>query len=157
MTISKSETTSDQSGLELSNLVRRRTGHVPTILRERLGVTGTMELLQRFESKVYENGCNALTAACNASRSLAILVHTICFALEQTRDDSCIPKHSSSVRNTSNKSTKHENRPSQHLRNIVTGCFPSTLLVKCFYFILTSVATREGFRAAQFLLRCWSV
>ena len=129
MTISKSETTSDQSGLELSNVVHRRTGHVPTILWERLGVTGTMEL----------------TAACNASRSHTILVHTICFALEQTRDDSCITKHSSSVRNTSNKSTKHENRPSQHLRNIVTGCFPSTLLVKCFYFILTSVATRKAF------------
>ena len=72
---------------------------MPTILWERLGVTGTMELLQRFESKVYENGCNALTAACNASRSQTILVHTICFALEQTRDDSCIAKHSSSVRN----------------------------------------------------------
>ena len=73
MTISKSETTSDQSGLELSNLVQRRIGHVPAILWERLGVTDTMELLQRFESKVYENGCNALTAACNASRSHAIL------------------------------------------------------------------------------------
>ena len=154
MTRSKSETTSDQSGLELSNLVHRRTGHVPTLLRERLGVTGTMVLLQRFKSKVYENGCNALTAACNASRSRPTLAHTMRFALEQTRDDSCITKHSSSVRNTSNKSTKHENRPSQHLRNIVTGCFPSTLLKKCFYFILTSVATRKGFRAAQFLLRC---
>ena len=154
MTRSKSETTSDQSGLELSNLVHRRTGHVPTIRRERLGVTGTMVLLQRFKSKVYENGCNALTAAYNASRSRATLAHTMRFALEQTRDDSCITKHSSSVRNTSNKSTKHENRPSQHLRNIVTGCFPSTLLVNCFYFILTSVATRKGFCAAQFLLRC---
>ena len=49
MTRSKSETTSDQSGLELSNLVHRRTGHVPTLLRERLGVTGTMVLLQRFK------------------------------------------------------------------------------------------------------------
>ena len=157
MTRSKSETTSDQSGLELSNLVYRRTGHVPTLLRERLGVTGTMVLLQRFKSKVYENGCNALTAPRNASRSRAALAHTMRFALEQTRDDSCISKHSSFVCNTSYKSMKHENRPSQHLRNIVTGCFPSTLLVKCFYFILTSVATREGFRAAQFLLRCWSV
>ena len=46
---------------------------MPTILWERLGVTGTMVLLQRFKSKVYENGCNALTAACNASRSHTIL------------------------------------------------------------------------------------
>ena len=108
-------------------------------------------------SLVYGRLYRNLYTALYTSRSHVILVHTICFALEQTRDDSCITKHSSSVRNTSNKSTKHENRPSQHLRNIVTGCFPSTLLVKCFYFILTSVATREGFRAAQFLLRCWSV
>ena len=36
MTSSKSETTSDQSGLEQSNLVLRRTGHAPTILWERL-------------------------------------------------------------------------------------------------------------------------
>ena len=87
-----------------------------TILWERLGVTGIMVLLQRFESKVYENGCTALTAACNASRSHAIIVHTIRFALEQTRDNWCISKHSNSVRNTSYKSTKHEIALSQHLR-----------------------------------------
>ena len=46
-------------------------------------VTGTMVLLQRFESKVYENGCNALTTACNATHSYAILVHSMRFALEQ--------------------------------------------------------------------------
>ena len=65
---------------------------MPTTLWERLGVTGTMVLLQRFKSKVYENGCNALTAACNAGRSHAILAHTMRFALEHTRDDSCITK-----------------------------------------------------------------
>ena len=69
--------------LEQSHLVLRRTGHVSTILWERLGVTVTMVLLQRFESKVYENGCNALTTACNASHSYVILVHTMHFALEQ--------------------------------------------------------------------------
>ena len=83
---------------------------MPTTLWERLGVTGTMVLLQRFKSKVYENGCNALTAACNASHSHAILAHTMRFALEQTRDDSCITKHSSFVCNTSYKSMKRENR-----------------------------------------------
>ena len=123
MTISKTETTSDQSGLELSNLVQR-TKHVSTILWERLGVTGTMELLQRFESKVYENGCNALTAACNTSRSHAILVHTIRFALEQTRDDSCITKPSNSMRNTSNKSKKHENCPVTTLEKYSNRLFP---------------------------------
>ena len=127
---------------------------MPTILWERLGVTGTMVLLQHFKLKVYENGCNALTTACNASRSHAILAHTMRFALEQTRDDSCITKHSSFVCNTSYKSMKHENRHDTALENIITGFIPSTLLVKRFHFILTSVATRKGLHAAQFLLRC---
>ena len=97
---------------------------MPTILWERLGVTGTMVLLQRFKSKVYENGCNALTAACNASRSHAILAHTMRFALEQTRDDSCITKHSSFVCNTSYKSMKHENRHVTTLEKYNNRLFP---------------------------------
>ena len=124
MTSSKSKTTTDQSGPELSNLVQRRTGHAPTILWERLGVTGTMVLLQRFKSKVYENGCNALTAACNASRSHVVLAHTMRFALEQTRDDSCITKHSSFVCNTSHKSMKHENRHVTTLEKYNNRLFP---------------------------------
>ena len=56
MTSSKSETTTDQSDPELSNLMQRRTGNVPTILWERLGVIGTMVVLQHFKSKEYENG-----------------------------------------------------------------------------------------------------
>ena len=95
-----------------------------TILWERLEVTGTMVLLQRFKSKVYENGCNALTAACNASRSHAILAHTMRFALEQTRDDSCITKHSSFACNTSYKSMKHENRHVTTLEKYNNRLFP---------------------------------
>ena len=55
-------------------------------------VTGTMVLLQHFESKVYENGCNALTTA---SHSYAILVHTMRFALEQkqTNETRKLPCH----------------------------------------------------------------
>ena len=83
--------------------------HVPTILRERLGVTGTTVLLQHFKSKVYENCCNALPAACNASCSHAILAHTMRFSLEQMLDNSCITKHSSFVCNTSYKSMEQEN------------------------------------------------
>ena len=86
---SESKTTPDQSGLKLSNLVQKRTGHVPIILWERLGVTGTMVLLQHFKSKVYKNGHNTLTVACNASRSHVILVHTKHFTLEQMQDDLC--------------------------------------------------------------------
>ena len=97
---------------------------MPTILWERLGVIGSMVPLQRFESKVYENDCNALTATCNASCSHAIIVHTIRFALEQTRDDSCITKHSNSVRNTSYKSMKHENRPVTILEKYSNRLFP---------------------------------
>ena len=83
-----------------------------------------MVLLQHFESKVYGNGCNALTAACNASRSHAILVHTMRFTLEQTRDNSCIMKHSNSVCNTSNKSTKHESRHVTTLEKYSNRLFP---------------------------------
>ena len=123
---------------------------MPTILWERLGVTGTMVLLQRFKSKVYENGCNALTAASNASRSHAILAHTMRFALEQTRDDSCITKHSSFVCNTSYKSMKHEKRHVTTLEKCNNRLFP-------FHIVGEALPLHIDERSNQKRLTCCSI
>ena len=47
--------------------------------------TGAMVLLQHFESKVYENSCNALTAACNALSCDFRAHHALCIGTNAGR------------------------------------------------------------------------
>ena len=62
-----------------------------------------MVLLQRFESKVYKNGCNALTTVCNASHSYVILVHTMHFALEQKQINETRKSHVTTLEKYGNR------------------------------------------------------